>query len=179
MKRILLLLLLFPIVFAQEPLFDIIVDIPQKYRIVSPGDELLSNIKLVNLGSAGRIDVFLDYWISDGNNIILKKRETVAVETQSNFVRYFDIPALTKPGNYELHAKLTYFDGREAASSYSFEIIKKEGSEIDINTLIYIIGSLAIIIFILLSINRLKPLFQRMVIKFKVYEIVRKRQKSS
>lgn len=173
MKRILLLILLLPFVYAQEPLFDIVVDIPQKYRIVSPGDEVLTNIKLVNLGSAGRIDIFLDYWIADENqNTIISKKETVAVETQVNFVRSFDIPVTTKPGKYKLHAKLTYFNGKEAASFHSFEVVRQQ-----INKKFYYIAGiiLAILLFLLLF-NKIKLALKKELIKAKVYWIVRRKQ---
>ena len=108
-------------------LFDIIITIPDKYKIVHPGDELLASIKLINLGSAGRVDVFLDYWITDlQNNTVLKRKETVAVETQANFVRTFDIPKDIDSGKYNLYAKITYADGKLAIANHSFEVEKKQ-----------------------------------------------------
>jgi len=56
-------------------LFDINVEIPEIYKKINPGSELLTTIKLINVGSEGRIDVFLDYDIKDqlGKSIITKK----------------------------------------------------------------------------------------------------------
>ncbi len=154
-------------------LFDIFIGIPDNYKIINPGDELLACIKLVNLGSAGRIDVFLDYWITDPwKNTILRKKETVAVETQANFVRTFDIPKDAPIGRYSLHAKITYADGKEADADHSFEVVKKQ-----IDKRIYygfaILSSLIILIYI---IYKSEPLVKKMQMDAKVWKIVKKKQ---
>ena len=159
----------------ENSLFDIVVDIPQGYREVEPGEELLSSIKLINLGSAGRVDVFLDYWIVNSKeDIVLKKTETVAVETQANFVRSFDIPDDLPSGDYKLYAKITYADGRFADGEHSFKIVE---SGIDVDTEIYYaaisILSLAIVIILLI---KSKPLIEKMKIRAKVAKIVKKRR---
>jgi hypothetical protein len=104
-------------------LFDIILDIPQEFRIVQPDDQLITSVKLINVGSAGRVDVFFDLWVTDpAGTTVYKKRETVAVETQANFVRYVDITKEMGPGSYLLHAQITYADGLVAASQQSFTV---------------------------------------------------------
>jgi hypothetical protein len=40
--------------------FDIFITIPQNYEKVEPGAELLINVKLINLGGAGRVDVLMN-----------------------------------------------------------------------------------------------------------------------
>ncbi len=154
-------------------LFDIQITIPDDYKIINPGDELLASIKLVNLGSAGRVDVFLDYWITDpGKNTILRKKETVAVETQANFVKTFDIPKDVSVGKYTLYAKITYADGKEAGADHSFEVVKKQ-----IDKRIYygfaILFSLIILVYV---IYKSKPLVKKMQIDAKVWRIVKKKQ---
>ena len=154
-------------------LFDIQITIPDNYKIINPGDELLTSIKLVNLGSVGRIDVFLDYWISDSEKtIIVKKKETVAVETQANFVRTFDIPKDIKSGHYHFYAKITYADGKEAVADHSFEVVKKQ-----IDKRIYygfaILLSLIILVYV---IYKSKPLIKKMQMDAKVWRIVKKKQ---
>ena len=154
-------------------LFDIFIEIPDTYKIINPGDELLTSIKLVNLGSAGRIDVFLDYWITDpGKNTVLRKKETVAVETQASFVRTFDVPKDVPVGKYTLYAKITYADGKEASAEHSFDVVKKQ-----IDKRIYygfaILFSLIILVFV---IYKSKPLVKKMQIDAKVWRIVKKKQ---
>lgn len=154
-------------------LFDIFIEIPDNYKIINPGEELLTSIKLINLGSAGRVDVFLDYWITDpGKNTILKKKETVAVETQANFVRTFDIPKDAPVGKYTLYARITYADGKEADADHSFEVAKKQ---ID-KRIYYALAILLGLISLVYIINKSKPLIKKMQIDAKVGEIVKKKQ---
>jgi methionine-rich copper-binding protein CopC len=113
-------------IIEKNSLFDILVTIPQDYQTVEAGKELLTSIKLINLGSSGRIDVILNIEIKDSaGNMLLTKKETVAVETQANFVRTFTLPSDAKLGKYSIHVKLIYADGKEAAAESSFEIVKK------------------------------------------------------
>lgn len=154
-------------------LFDIQITIPDDFKILSPGNELLTSVKLVNLGSAGRIDVFLDYWIVDADqSIILKNRETVAVETQTSFVRTFDIPKNVKPGIYSLNAKLTYADGKEATAHSSFEIITKQTDKRLYYALIGFIG----LVILIYAVFKSKPLVEKLRIRHEVSRIVRNRQ---
>ncbi|MBW2989579.1 hypothetical protein KY358_04660, partial [Candidatus Woesearchaeota archaeon] len=106
-----------------DPLFDIQIYIPDRYTEILPGSELLASIRLVNLGGTRRVDVTLDYWIEgpDGR-LILEKKETVAVETQANFVRAFDIPKSSSPGKYILYSRITYAGGLEASAEHSFDV---------------------------------------------------------
>ena len=171
----LLLLLMMVSVLAQEPLFDITVEIPKQYRSVQPGDELLTSIKLVNVGSAGRIDVFLDYWITGPSGTILQKKETVAVETQANFVRTFDIPSSALPGSYEMHAKITYFDGREALSHQTFQIVSIQGASLGIKSLIILAVIVGIILFFLVF-RKLHRYVTKFIIRAKIRAMVKNAQ---
>ena len=164
---------------AEEPLFDIFVEIPENYRIIIPGGELLTSIKLVNIGRAGRIDVYLDYDIKDAlGKLIYKKRETVAVETQASFVRIFDIPPNTRPGRYFIHARLQYFNGLYADSEASFEVVKPQPPEKSrlINALIYGFGTVLVTILLGLLIRGLRPFFARMKMRRQVRKIIKSKK---
>jgi hypothetical protein len=155
--------------------FDIFITIPQNYEKVEPNTELLTNVKLINLGGAGRVDVLMNYEIKDLNDkTILTKKETVAVETQANFVRTFDIPQDTLPGKYKVYVKLVYADGKEAAAEASFEIVKAENQK---TKDYFIYGSLAVIILailIYLSIKS-KVIIERVKMKLQIRSIVKKK----
>jgi len=158
-------------------LFDIIVTIPSDYKIVNPGDQLLATIKLVNLGSAGRIDVSLDYWIADAEqNIILKNKETVAIETQASFVRTFDIPTNAKPGKYSLNAKLTYSETKEATADNSFEIAEKQVDNPIDNRLYYVLIGVIVLVILIYIAFKSKPLIEKLRIRAEVSRIVKNRQ---
>ncbi len=157
----------------KNSLFDIQLAIPNDFKIINPGEELLASVKLVNLGSAGRIDVFLDYWIADSEqNIILQTKETVAVETQAGFVRTFVIPENTKSGQYSLYAKITYADGKEATANNSFEIAE---NQIDRRVYYALIGIIVLAILVYLAFKS-KPLFQKLRVRSEVLRIVRNRR---
>ena len=124
-SALLILFCLMALSVAAVPLFDIYTEIPESYQTVQAGKDVLASIRLVNVGSAGRIDVYLDYVIKDEQGkTLLTKLETVAVETQATFVRSFYIPPHTKPGRYTLETKLVYFDGHQAASAATFIIVE-------------------------------------------------------
>jgi len=159
---------------APEPLFDILVEIPEGRTTIYPGGKLLSTIKLVNIGSAGRIDVYLDYRITDAqDNIILKKRETVAVETQTSFVRTFEIPTDLPPGIYHLEAALTYFNGKTAASRHSF-IVTEPGKDLDMELLI-LAGILTAALLTLFIIKKGVPYYQEKRLESQIRKMVKKR----
>lgn len=155
-------------------LFDIRVTIPEAYKKISPGDELLTNIKLVNLGGAGRVDVFLEYFITDSEQkTILKNTETVAIETQTNLVRIFDLPSNLKPGTYQFYAKIIYGDGKEALANHSFEVIIRQK---DNRLYYYVLAGLLFLIGLIYIFLKLKPLLEKYQMKIKIARIVKKRQ---
>lgn len=125
-----LAIFLIPWAYAEEDqnaLFDISITIPESYRKVMSGEEILASIHLVNVGGPGRIDVYLDYWITDNeDNIVAKRQETVAVETQANFIRSFILRKDLLPGTYSFYAQISYADGKEAEAHHSFDVIKIE-----------------------------------------------------
>jgi hypothetical protein len=155
-------------------LFDIIVSVPDRYRTLTGGEELLASVKLINVGSDGRVDVFLDYWITDSDGAeLLRRRETVAVETQANFVRSFDIPDDTKPGVYALHARITYADGKLAESSHTFEILRKASHR----ALLYVGAGVAAAILITIGIIAVpKDYLRRRELRSRIAHIVRQRR---
>jgi len=153
----------------KDSLFDIILDVPENYRAIDPGQQLLVSTKLINVGSSGRIDVFLEYKIVDSQEkMILSKRETVAVETQANFIRTFDIPDSTKPGTYKIVARMVYANGKYADAEYSFRVAGRNVAWLPI-----IIG-VTIMVGILLSlfIRHIGPHAERSKIRSRVKDIV-------
>jgi len=153
-------------------LFDIIVEIPDKYKVIKRGEELLTSIKLINVGSAGRVDVFLDYLIDNPTgDVLIKKRETVAVETQANFVRSFDIPREAKPGIYHITAQIVYADGKYAVSDHMFEI----ASEKTFNYT-WVVGAMGLLIVVLFAFKSRKNL-EVMGLRSKIKRIIKKKLK--
>jgi hypothetical protein len=154
-------------------LFDIFVSIPQDFSRVEPGGELLTSIKLINLGSSGRIDVVLSFEIKDSAGLLLlTKKETVAVETQANFVRTFVIPPEAKPGQYTIYVKMIYADGKEAVAESFFEVGKEPPA---VPTEVYAIAILLVLIAgVIFLISRLKPIINRLKLRQEIRRIVRR-----
>ncbi len=166
-----------PQIVIKFSLFDIQVEIPEEYKAISPGEELLVLIKLINVGSGGRIDIFLSYWITDqAGNIVLEEKETVAVETQNDFVRKFYLPKDVPAGKYALHAKVSY-PGLELEPEYTtnFTVVKNK------NPLwLYVLISFLILILILALTSKYTGIlsyFEKKYIKKKVENIVKKNKK--
>lgn len=136
----------------EAPLFDISVTIPDEYREVSSGHQLLTSIKLVNLGNQGRVDVNLDYLIEDSNHkIILKQAETAAVETQTSFVRYFSLPLNMEPGTYTLSATLSYLDGQRIAVAQNwFTIVPQKTAQRELPSDVQYLKSTVAVLFALI-----------------------------
>ena len=177
-KGLLLVLLIAGIILMQKNVdassFNIQITIPDEYKTMHPGEELVASIKLVNLGSSGREDVFLDYWITDSEqNVILQRKETVAVETHANFIRFFDIPEDAGLGEYYLHFKVTDFNGKESVADHSFKVVQTHA---DRQVSYWFAGILAFIILIYI-ISRSKPIIKRLQMQAKVSRIVKKRLK--
>jgi len=164
-------------IIEKNSLFDIFITIPQDYQAVEAGKELLTSIKLINLGSSGRIDVILNIEIKDSaGSLLLAKKETVAVETQANFVRTFTIPSDAKLGKYSIHVKLVYADGKEAAAESSFEIVKKS-TAISRTVYFILIGIIALGGLIYMGMKS-KTLIEKIKMKGQIRSLVRKKLKA-
>lgn len=138
----------------QNTLFNVGIDIPSSYREIERGKSLLTTIKLVNLGAEERADVFLDYSIKDDQGrTVLTQSETLAVETQSNIVRSFNLPDNIPNGYYEINAKLRYNE-KEATSKSSFKVVKSKA--LIPNYLYVIFSTFALTILIIFGSKRLK-----------------------
>jgi len=107
---------------TKNPLLDVAVNIPFQYQEVSPGEVLLAQFTLYNLGSTFG-DVFLTYTIRDDNgNTILNQTDSIAIQTQASFVKNFQIPTDAQLGHYLLYVRADYA-GKIASASTGFQIV--------------------------------------------------------
>jgi len=108
-----------------EALFDVRVKIPEKYQVVSPGKEVAANVELFNLGETGIIDLEVEYFIrNEEGETIVSEKETIAIETQANFVKTMQLPSDLEDGNYIFYVRTTY-DDKVASASAWFEVIRE------------------------------------------------------
>jgi len=167
-------LILFNLASAQENPFNLEVHIADAHKGMQAGEDLLFTTKILNLAGQQRMDITLNYNILDSQkNTLTSKSETLAIETQASFVGNIKIPENTPEGDYELDVQLIVNNKEEAKGKDSFEIIKKESkTPIKITITLLIIASLIILIFITLILRRL---IEKLKIKLKIHEIVKKR----
>ncbi len=113
-------------VSSKKALFDVRVEIPEQFLEVNPGKEIFANIQIFNLGEIGRVDTEIFHIIKDiDGNIISMEDETIAVETQTSFVKEIKIPASMKSGDYILQVR-TKYNNETASSSAWFSVVSKE-----------------------------------------------------
>lgn len=89
-------------------LFDVLVKIPEQFKYLPPGDDMIATIKLINFGSAGHpVDVGVQYTIEDsGGKVVYQTSETLAVATQISIVKTFHTNQEFKEGIYKLTVRV-------------------------------------------------------------------------
>ena len=156
-----------PIIFevvTELVLFDVKLDIPAAYAEVEQGDELKTQITLLNVGAPEKVDVFVTYFIKDlRGNTVYEETETFAVEKQISYSKSFKIHDSQEPGNYVAVIEVRYADSF-AVSSQLFRVVEKKaiimGNIITKNTtimlfLVFILGGvLSLLIYKLSSIGK-------------------------
>ena len=160
---------------SKKPLFDVKVEIPKRFQTIMPGEEIMANIKLYSLGKTGRVDVSVEYKIKDkeGKEII-SEHETIAVETQTSFVKELKIPENANFGTYMLYVKAVY--DHETASSSAWFIVGKKPFFTKEN-IILIITVVIILIFILIILIELRKIRKHMKAYMKIDENILVKEK--
>lgn len=87
-------------------------------------------MRLFNLGGTNaKRDILMEYIIKDYNgNEIVKETESLAVETQTTFIKRISIPANAPIGNYALYVKAIY-EEKIANASDNFEVVSSKVTE--------------------------------------------------
>ena len=113
-------------VVTELVLFDVKLDIPSAYSEVEPGNELRTQITLLNVGSPEKVDVIAAYFIKDlRGNIIHEESETFKVEKQISYPKVFSIHESTEPGSYVAIVEIRYANSF-AVSSQLFRVVEKK-----------------------------------------------------
>ncbi|MDP3027513.1 MAG: PGF-pre-PGF domain-containing protein, partial [Nanoarchaeota archaeon] len=125
-----------------EHLMDISTRILDEYKSISPGDKILMELSLYNLGTEEIKDAKIRYCIETaGKKIIKCSEEVVAIYTKIQLVKEFLISQNIEDGEYFIKTEATY--GNETVfSETSFEVISSEFSaqqEIKLNRWLIII----------------------------------------
>ena len=91
-----------------EKLFDVQINIPEKFLKVSAGESFISNIRIFEITDIGVVDMEISYNIIDSSgNSIYSETEIIALSGQENFVKKFKIPE-NAAGLYTFYVKVGY-----------------------------------------------------------------------
>jgi uncharacterized membrane protein len=112
---------------SKEVLFDVDLDVPISYKEVYPGELIVLQFTIFNLGKIGKVEVNVEYFIKnfDGETI-LSDSDIISVGEQISFSRTLRIPYNLELGSYVATAQVRY-DYFVGTSSDTFEVIRKKG----------------------------------------------------
>ena len=132
---------------SQLVLFDATIYVPNDYKEVMPGEEIPAQITLFNMGGPRKVDVLLNYMITDiEGHTIYEETETIAVEDQVSFNRDFFVPSAAEYGTYVLAAEVIYVNS-VATSSTMFNVVSNvERAAAQDYFLMYIILGIIVVI---------------------------------
>ncbi|MDP3640803.1 MAG: hypothetical protein Q8R53_06435 [Nanoarchaeota archaeon] len=104
--------------------FDITVSIPSKYREVLPGEELIAEVHIVNIGR-GLATTQLEYniWDAQQHNFF-REYEAKVVENEITFLKEVVVPPDLPLGEY-LFIVILRHDDEAAIAGYPFAVISK------------------------------------------------------
>lgn len=112
----------------KEPLFDIFVKIPDRYKKICPSEKVKADIELQNYGKEELLDAFMTYWIIDGNNtLVAELKDTRSVIQTLDFDISMSIPENSAEGTYRLYAQINYGENKTALAGESFEVTEECG----------------------------------------------------
>ncbi len=152
---------------SEKPLFDVKVETLPEYRMVYPGDKVMAQLTIYNLGRIGRVDVNVEYGIKDLNGkIITSGNETMAVETQLSVVKTLNTPSTLKPDNYVYFGKVSYKDVVGTGSDM-FQVLERTKFVLPVNYLVLILLAFLILLLILIiyTLKKRKPKQKKIVHK--------------
>jgi hypothetical protein len=148
---------------SEGALLDVTAEIQPEYLEVSPGHDILAKISLLNVKSSDkRRDISVEYIIKDENGKeILEDKETIAVETQTSWVKRFKIPSGVEYGKYVLYVKTTTEEGKVASASDTFNVVFFGISKISLLAISFIIVIMIISYFITRKIRKNRSIKQK------------------
>ncbi len=108
---------------SEDVLFDVSLNLPQKYKTIFPGESIKVFINLLQIGPSEGVDVNAHYFVKDfDGELVLSESESFFVERSKSYTKEFDTSSLL-PGDYVLGVEISY-PGGFASSSAKFNIQK-------------------------------------------------------
>lgn len=146
---------------TKAPLFDVGINLPERFMWSLPGDEIYYIVELFNLGDAEKqVDVFVEYKLIDSNgNEILSDSESIAVIGKTSYAKELKIPEYTEFGRYVIYVKTTY-SGEVASASVWFNVGRKPFFYVGFALIVlFLVALIIVIIMIIRKVNRKVPVY--------------------
>jgi len=107
---------------SKKAFFDVEITIPEKYREISCGEEILFEVEIFNLGETKKVDTTIEYLIMDKKgNIIIEESETKAIETSLEVLKTIRLPTNIPSESYVVYVRAKY-NGDIASSTKEFKL---------------------------------------------------------
>jgi len=106
--------------------FDISVNIPKKYQELLESENLIAEIRILNIRRIGPVSVNIEYSILDkDDNIIFQEYETKTVEHEITYLKRTVLPLDIESGYYMYLVKVVYGED-QAFAGYPFKVITEK-----------------------------------------------------
>ena len=130
-------------------LFDLSLDISEDFKIINVGEELVSQITLIQAGLQENVDVVMRYLIKDfEGKVYSEETETIAVFREKSYEHEFDTQKLSS-GDYLAGAEVIY-SGGVATGSSQFKVISLQERGLNLIIIIELIVAIFILIILIL-----------------------------
>lgn len=107
-------------------LFDVSVNIPEQYRKVLPGKELVAEVHAINIKGIGSVTVKVEYTVENKEGeVLFQEIETKVVENEIKYLKEVTLPADIRPGAYMFFVNVKYEDDA-ALAGYPFKIMEEK-----------------------------------------------------
>jgi len=123
-----------PIVFeieSEDVFFDVTLEIPPEYTQVSPGEKMVSNVKIFDLtgfrgsGSLDQTSVDVEYIIQGiGGEILSFESENIIIDQQAQFTKTLVLPEGIEAGDYFISVIVKY--GSSVGTSNQLFIVEED-----------------------------------------------------
>ncbi len=162
---------------SKNALFDVIVEIPDNFLQIFPGEDVIANIKLFEIEKIGKVDVIIEYGIKDrGGNLITSEKETIAVESQANFVKSLKTPKDVEEGDYLFYINVEY-NGQIASASEWFSISESGISGIQIQQYMVFMVLVVMIVIVIILFREIRNIRSSIKKPYKIDEDILAREK--